>query len=72
MTLVEQPAVEAEARELFTELQTLVEQHETWRGRTTINLNAANNVLSATARRMLATRLADKGISGGGTTWVER
>jgi glycine hydroxymethyltransferase len=46
-------------------LADLAGQHDAWRGRTTLNLNAANNVLSPAARLMLPTRLADKGISGG-------
>jgi len=53
------------ARDIVNRLTALVEQHEAWRGRGTLNLNAANNVLSPTARRMLSTRLADKGMSGG-------
>ena len=65
MTLTQLAALDAEAPALLAELESLVERHETWRGRETVNLNAANSVLSATARRMLATRLADKGISGG-------
>lgn len=54
-----------EARDLFEQMRALAEQHDSWRGRTTLNLNAANNVMSAAARQMLPTRLADKGISGG-------
>ena len=50
---------------LAERLADLADQHDTWRGHSTLNLNAANNVLSPAARRMLATRLADKGISGG-------
>ena len=52
-------------RELFDQLQALADRHDAWRGTETLNLNAANGVLSDTARRMLATRFADKGISGG-------
>jgi glycine hydroxymethyltransferase len=55
----------AAAQELAQRLSDLAEQHDAWRGRTTLNLNAANNVMSPAARRMLPTRLADKGISGG-------
>jgi glycine hydroxymethyltransferase len=52
-------------RDRFDQLRALAEQHDVWRGRETLNLNAANGVLSDTARRMLSTRVADKGISGG-------
>src|SRR4051812_48038334 len=64
MTLAESSAM-TDARDLFDRLNALAEQHEDWRGRTTLNLNAANSVLSGAARRVLSTRLADKGISGG-------
>ena len=53
------------ARGLAEQLANLASRHDAWRGRTTLNLNAANNVMSPAARRMLPTRLADKGISGG-------
>jgi glycine hydroxymethyltransferase len=53
------------ARTLADRLADLATQHDSWRGRATLNLNAANNVLSPAARRMLPGRLADKGISGG-------
>ncbi len=55
----------ATARALAERLAELAAEHDVWRGRTTLNLNAANNVLSPAARRMLPGRLADKGISGG-------
>lgn len=65
MTVSPSRTDERSARELFTALRNLADEHETWRGHQTINLNAANSVLSPAARQMFGTRLADKGISGG-------
>lgn len=59
------PAMTASAGALAERLAELASEHDAWRGRATLNLNAANNVLSPAARRMLPGRLADKGISGG-------
>jgi glycine hydroxymethyltransferase len=58
-------AQQTTARLLAERLAELATEHDAWRGRATLNLNAANNVLSPAARRMLPGRLADKGISGG-------
>jgi glycine hydroxymethyltransferase len=53
------------AQDLLASLNALADEHDTWRGHETVNLNAANSVLSPAARRLFPTRLADKGISGG-------
>jgi glycine hydroxymethyltransferase len=49
---------------LAERLQDLAAAHESWRGRTTLNLNAASNVMSPAARASLSGRLADKGVAG--------
>jgi glycine hydroxymethyltransferase len=50
---------------LIAELDGWAAAHDAWRGRDTVNLNAATNSMSDRAHAALATSLADKGISSG-------
>ena len=52
------------AGEIASRLQWLVEDHETWRGRKCLNLNAAEAVMSRRARGLLASDLATRVTEG--------
>lgn len=49
-----------QADALVSELLSLVDKHEEWRGKQTINLNPAENVASPVVRRLLATDLGNR------------
>ncbi len=57
-------AEQQRAAQAVMQLQEWANEHAQWRTGTCINLIAANNVLSPSARMALASRLADKPISG--------
>ena len=59
------------ASEIACRLQWLVEDHETWRGRKCLNLNAAEAVMSRRARGLLASDLATR-VTEGFPGWARR